>query len=117
MRKMDGVLARLAATAILEYRVVSVDANGKFIYPTSTSLPFGATLGAANAGDSLDAQYSDIVELEVGTGGVSLDSYAKAETDGRIVTASTTGDKIFCLPLESGVEGDIISALITRAKV
>lgn len=117
MRKMDGVLARLAAVAILQYRVVSVDANGKFIYPTSSSLPFGVTLGAASAGDSLDAQYSDIAEIEVGTAGVAPDSYVKAETDGRIVPASTTGDKIIGLPLESGVAGDIISVLLTRAKV
>lgn len=117
MRKMDGVLARLVTTAISQYRIVSIDADGKFIYPTSSSLPFGASLGAANAGDSLDVQYSDIAELEVGTAGVALDSHVKALTDGRIVTASTAGDKIIGLPLTSGVEGDIIPVLLVRAKV
>lgn len=117
MRNMGGIIARLAASTVLQYRVVSIDANGKFTYPTASSLPFGVSLGAANAGDSLDVQYSDIAEIEVGTGGVTLDSYVKAGTDGRIVTASTTGDKIIGLPLESGVAGDIIPVLLTRAKV
>lgn len=117
MRKMDGVIALLATGAVAQYRVVSVDANKGVAYPTSSSLPFGVSLGSASAGNSLDVQYSEIAEIEVGTGGVALDSYVKAETDGRIVTASTTGDKIIGLPLESGVVGDIIPVLLTRAKV
>lgn len=117
MRKMDGVLARLAASAVLQYRVVSIDANGKVAYPTASSLPLGVTLGSASIGDSVDVQYSEIAEIEVGTAGVALDSFVKAGTDGRIVTASTTGDKIIGLPLESGVVGDIIPVLLTRAKV
>lgn len=117
MRKMDGVIALLATSAVAEYRIVSVDANKGVTYPTSSSLPFAVTLGSASAGDSVDLQYRDIAEIEVGTGGVALDSYVKAGTDGRIVTASTTGDKIIGLPLESGVVGDIIPVLLVRAKV
>jgi|GEM_PF-6487423 len=117
MKKSGGIVALLAASDVAQYRVVSVGAGKKVTYPTATSLPFGASLGSAKAGDSLDVQYTDIVELEVGATGVALDSYVKAQTDGTIVTASTTGDKIIGLPLESGVAGDIISVLLTRAKV
>lgn len=117
MKKNGGVVALLAASDVKEYRVVSVSAGKKVAYPTSSSLPFGVSLGSAKAGDSLDVQYTDIVEIEVGAAGVALDSFVKAQTDGTIVTASTAGDKIIGQPLESGVSGDIISVLLTRAKV
>lgn len=117
MKKYGGIVAFLAASDVAQYRVVSVSPSKEVAYPTSSSLPFGVSLGSAKAGDSLDVQYTDIVEIEVGTAGVALDSYVKAQTDGTIVTASTAGDKIIGLPLESGVAGDIISVLLTRAKV
>lgn len=114
MRKMDGVLALLAVSAVAQYRVVSIDANKKVGYPTSGAIALGVTLGAASAEDSVDVQYSGITEIEVGTAGVSLNSYVKAGTDGRIVTA-TAGDKIVGVPLESGVVGDIIPVLLINA--
>ena len=114
MRKMDGVLALLAASSVVQYRVVSIDANKKVAYPTSGAIALGVTLGAASAEDSVDVQYLAIAEIEVGTAGVSLNSYVKAETDGRIVTA-TAGDKIVGAPLESGVVGDIIPVLLINA--
>jgi len=117
MKKNGAIVAFLVASDVKQYRVVSVGAGKKVAYPTATSLPFGVSLGSAKAGDSLDVQYDDIVEIEVGAAGVALDSYVKAQTDGTIVTASTAGDKIIGLPLESGVAGDIISVLLTRAKV
>lgn len=114
MKKMDGVIALLAVSAVAQYRAVSIDASKKVGYPTSGAIALGVTLGSASANDSVDVQYSGIAEIEVGTAGVALNSSVKAETDGRVVTA-TAGDKIVGVPLESGVVGDIIPVLLVNA--
>lgn len=115
MKKIDLVVALLAASSVAEYRVVAIDANKKVSYPGASALPLGVSLGSASADDSLDVQCSGIAEIKVGAAGVALDSFVKALTDGTVVTAST-GDKTIGVPLMSGVAGDIIPVLLTRTK-
>jgi hypothetical protein len=69
---------------------------------------FNATVNAA-AGDQINLQPTNTVQIELGTGGATTGALLTSDANGKAVIGAT-GNACFYIALEAGVAGEIIRA-------
>lgn len=102
-------ISRIAASAVSQYRYLSVDANGKVAHATTGDRADMASVGSASADDVLECAIGGRVLIELG-GTVAAGATLQATTDGKGLTQTST-NPVMGTALEGGVSGDIISTI------
>ena len=94
MANTDNIISFVAAEAITEYALVSVDTAGKIVItdPATDRRCVGVAQRACALGDSVEVKVNGITRVVAGATIANTVSLIMADTDGKVITHATTGN-------------------------
>jgi len=94
MANTDNIISFVAAEAITEYALVSVDTAGKIVITDAATdrRCVGVAQRACALGDSVEVKVNGITRVVAGDTIASTVSLIMADTDGKVITHATTGN-------------------------
>ena len=94
MANTDNIISFVAAEAITEYALVSVDTAGKIVITDAATdrRCVGVAQRACALGDSVEVKVNGITRVVAGATIANTVSLIMADTDGKVVTHATSGN-------------------------
>lgn len=94
MANTDNIISFVAAEAITEYALVSVDTAGKIVITDAATdrRCVGVAQRACALGDSVEVKVNGITRVVAGATIASTVSLIMADTNGKVVTHATSGN-------------------------
>ena len=94
MANTDNIISFVAAEAITEYSLVSVDTAGKIVITDAADDRrwVGVAQRACALGDSVEVKVNGITRVVAGATIANTVSLIMADTDGKVVTHATSGN-------------------------
>jgi len=94
MANTDNIISFVAAEAITEYALVSVDTAGKIVITDAATdrRCVGVAQRACALGDSVEVKVNGITRVIAGATIANTVSLIMADTDGKVVTHATSGN-------------------------
>jgi hypothetical protein len=94
MANTDNIISFVAAEAITEYALVSVDTAGKIVITDAATdrRCVGVAQRACALGDSVEVKVNGITRVVAGATIANTVSLIMADTDGKVITHATTGN-------------------------
>jgi len=94
MANTDNIISFVAAEAITEYALVSVDTAGKIVITDAATdrRCVGIAQRACALGDSVEVKVNGISRVIAGATIANTVSLVMADTDGKVITHATTGN-------------------------
>jgi hypothetical protein len=94
MANTDNIISFVAAEAITEYALVSVDTAGKIVITDDADdrRCVGVAQRACALGDSVEVKVNGITRVVAGATIANTVSLIMADTDGKVVTHATSGN-------------------------
>lgn len=94
MANTDNIISFIAAEAITEYALVSVDTAGKIVITdlATDRRCVGVAQRACSAGDSVEVKVSGLTRVIAGNTIANSVSLVMADTNGKVITHATSGN-------------------------
>lgn len=94
MANTDNIISFIAAEAITEYALVSVDTAGKIVITDAAAdrRCVGVAQRACSAGDSVEVKVSGLTRVIAGNTIANSVSLVMADTNGKVITHATSGN-------------------------
>ena len=94
MANTDNIISFVAAEAITEYALVSVDTAGKIVITDAATdrRCVGVAQRACALGDSVEVKVNGITRVVAGATIANTVSLVMADTDGKVITHATSGN-------------------------
>ena len=94
MANTDNIISFIAAEAITEYALVSVDTAGKIVITDAATdrRCVGVAQRACSAGDSVEVKVSGLTRVIAGNTIANSVSLVMADTNGKVITHATSGN-------------------------
>jgi len=94
MANTDNIISFVAAEAITEYALVSVDTAGKIVITDAATdrRCVGVAQRACALGDSVEVKVNGITRVVAGATIANTVSLIMADTDGKVITHATSGN-------------------------
>ena len=94
MANTDNIISFVAAEAITEYALVSVDTAGKIVITDAATdrRCVGVAQRACASGDSVEVKVLGITRVVAGATIANTVSLVMADTDGKVITHATSGN-------------------------